>query len=45
MDTRSIEPCLVEVTDGVLDLSFVAQRGDDPIINGILVTEIPLGSP
>ncbi len=35
----------VEVADGVLDLSFVAQRGDDPIINGILVTEIPLGSP
>ncbi len=36
---------VVEVTDGVLDISFVAQRGDDPIVNGILVTEIPLGSP
>jgi subtilisin family serine protease len=32
---------VVEVTDGVLDLEFVAQRGDDPIVNGILVSEIP----
>jgi len=36
---------LVEVTDGVLDISFLAQRGDKPIINGILVTEMPPGSP
>ena len=35
----------VEVTDGVLDISFIAQRGDQPIINGILVTELPPGSP
>jgi hypothetical protein len=36
---------LVEVTDGVLDISFIAQRGDKPIINAILVTEMPPGSP
>ncbi|MEO7229429.1 MAG: malectin domain-containing carbohydrate-binding protein, partial [Candidatus Limnocylindrales bacterium] len=36
---------LVEVSDGVLDISFIAQRGDKPIINAILVTELPLGSP
>ncbi len=36
---------LVEVTDGVLDVSFVPQRGDKPIVNGILVTEVPPGSP
>ena len=36
---------VVEVTDGVLDISFVAQRGDQPIVNGILVTELPPGSP
>ena len=36
---------VVVVTDGVLDISFVAQRGSDPIVNGILVTEIPLGGP
>ena len=36
---------LVEVTDGVLDITFIAQRGDSPIINAILVTEMPLGSP
>jgi hypothetical protein len=35
----------VEVTDGVLDISFVAQRGDQPIVNAILVTEMPPGSP
>jgi subtilisin family serine protease len=35
----------VEVTDGVLDISFAAQRGDKPIINAILVTEMPPGSP
>jgi subtilisin family serine protease len=35
----------VEVTDGVLDITFAAQRGDSPIINGILVTEMPPGSP
>jgi subtilisin family serine protease len=36
---------LVEVTDGVLDISFTPQRGDKPIINAILVTEMPPGSP
>lgn len=36
---------IVEVTDGVLDISFAAQRGDRPIINAILVTEMPPGSP
>jgi beta-galactosidase len=36
---------LVEVTDGVLDVSFVPQRGDKPIVSGILVTEVPPGSP
>ena len=35
----------VEVTDGVLDISFLAQRGDTPIVNAILVTEVPPGSP
>ncbi len=35
----------VEVTDGVLDLSFVPQLGDTAIVNGILVTEVPQGSP
>jgi hypothetical protein len=35
----------IEVTDGVLDVSFLAQRGDAPIINAILVTEVPPGSP
>lgn len=34
---------LVEVTDGVLDITFAAQRGDKPIVNGILVTEVPEG--
>ena len=36
---------MVEVTDGVLDISFVGNVGDTPIVNGILVTEIPQGSP
>ena len=36
---------IVEVTDGVLDISFVGNLGDVPIVNGILVTEIPQGSP
>jgi subtilisin family serine protease len=35
----------IEVTDGVLDISFAAQRGDKPIVNAILVTEMPPGSP
>jgi len=35
----------VEVTDGVLDISFTSQRGDKPIVNAILVTEMPPGSP
>ena len=34
----------VEVTDGVLNINFAAQRGDSPIVNGILVTEMPPGS-
>ncbi|HZM72973.1 MAG TPA: carboxypeptidase regulatory-like domain-containing protein [Candidatus Polarisedimenticolia bacterium] len=36
---------LVEVTDGVLDISFLSQRGDAPIINAIFVTEVPPGAP
>ena len=36
---------LIEVTDGILDISFLAQRGDAPIINAILVTELPEGAP
>ena len=36
---------VVEVTDGVLDITFTSQRGDTPIVNGILVTEMPPGSP
>ncbi len=36
---------MVEVTDGVLDISFVGHVGDTPFVNGILVTEIPQGSP
>ena len=35
----------VEVSDGVLDISFTAQRGDQPIVNAVLVTELPPGSP
>jgi hypothetical protein len=35
----------VEVTDGVLDITFTAQRGDTPIVNAILVTEVPPGIP
>ena len=35
----------VEVADGYLDIGFVAQRGDAPIVNAILVTEVPVGSP
>ena len=35
---------LVEVADGVLEISFSSQRGDSPIINAILVTEVPPGS-
>ena len=34
----------VEVSDGHLDIGFIAQRGDAPIVNGILVTEVPPGS-
>ena len=36
---------VVEVTDGILDISFAAQRGDSPIVNAIFVTEMPPGSP
>jgi hypothetical protein len=32
---------MVEVTDGTLDIGFTAQRGDRPIVNGILVTHVP----
>jgi subtilisin family serine protease len=38
---RSFE---VDVSDGHLDIGFTPQRGDAPIINAILVTEIPPGS-
>jgi hypothetical protein len=38
---RSFE---VDVSDGHLDIGFAAQRGDAPIVNGILVTEVPPGS-
>jgi subtilisin family serine protease len=34
---------VVEVTDGTLDIGFGAQRGDQPIVNAILVTHIPPG--
>ena len=36
---------VVEVTDGYLDVGFAGQRGDDPIVNALLVTEVPVGSP
>jgi hypothetical protein len=36
---------MVEVTDGVLDITFVGNLGDVPIVNGILVTEIPQTGP
>ena len=36
---------VVTVTDGQLDIGFVAQRGDKPIINAILVTGLPEGAP
>jgi subtilisin family serine protease len=32
-----------DVSDGVLDIGFGAQRGDAPIVNAILVTEMPAG--
>jgi hypothetical protein len=31
----------VEVSDGTVDIEFVAQRGDKPIVNGVLVTHRP----
>jgi hypothetical protein len=31
----------VEVTDGTLDITFTAQRGDNPMVNAILVTQVP----
>jgi subtilisin family serine protease len=37
---RTVE---VEVTDGHLDIAFAAQRGDQPFISAILVTEVPPG--
>ena len=33
-----------DVSDGQLDIGFTGQRGDSPIVNGILVTELPPGS-
>ena len=33
----------VDVSDGHLDIAFVAQRGDKSVVNGILVTEMPRG--
>jgi hypothetical protein len=35
---------VVNVSDGQLDIGFTPQRGDVPIVNGILVTEMPPGS-
>lgn len=34
---------VVDVGDGRLDIEFIAQRGDQPIVNAILVTEMPAG--
>ena len=34
----------VEVTDGVLDIEFIARAATQPIVNAILVTEMPPGS-
>jgi hypothetical protein len=34
---------VVEVTDGTLNIGFAAQRGDQPIVNAILVTHVPPG--
>ncbi len=39
---RSFE---VDVSDGHLDIGFTPQRGDKPIINAILVTQLPPGAP
>jgi subtilisin family serine protease len=36
---------MVEVTDGTLDIVFTAIRGDKPIVNAIMVTEMPSGAP
>ena len=36
---------VVEVTDGTLDIEFAAPRGHKPIVNAILVTELPAGAP
>ena len=44
-DTALDRTFVVTVTDGQLDIGFAAQRGDKPIINAILVTEIPEGAP
>jgi len=36
---------VVTVTDGHLDIAFTPHKGDQPIINAILVTELPEGTP
>lgn len=36
---------VVNVADGLLDIGFAAQRGDQPTINAILVTGLPEGAP
>jgi hypothetical protein len=36
---------IVTVSDGQLDIGFVPQRGDKPMINAILVTGLPEGAP
>jgi len=36
---------VVTVTDGVLDIDFLMPKGHKSIVNGILVTELPPGSP
>ena len=36
---------IVTVSDGRVDIGFTPQRGDKPIINAILVTQLPDGAP
>jgi hypothetical protein len=35
----------VTVIDGTLDIDFLANKGEKPIINAILVTHLPEGAP
>jgi hypothetical protein len=34
----------VDVTDGVLDIQFVSNKGDKPVVNAILVTHLPVNA-